>query len=112
MPKHKPEDIIYLAGMIDTRTDGLKILNDNSAVCIFDPKDTETPKQIVKLFGGEAREFLAGRNGKPLIGWYVSLEDRLRLLRLAEPYLKCDKLWYDRSVGRLEKAINSMKMRP
>jgi hypothetical protein len=112
MAKLKEEDLIYLAGMIDTRKDGIKFLNDTSAACTFDLKDTETPQVIAKLYGGEIREFASGRTGKPTVGWFVSLEDRLRLLKLAEPYLKCDKLWFDRVVGQFEKTINTRKVRP
>jgi len=42
------------------------------------------PKYMAKTYCGEAKEYTANRTGKTFWGWYLSLEDRFKLIKTIE----------------------------
>jgi hypothetical protein len=103
-----PEQVTYLAGILDSNPKGLRNISGIGYVGIAPTKDW--PTYMATTYGGEAKMFTSS-NSKVFWGWDVPLQRKLELLRLIRErgasHLDADTL--EKVEVKLSKAVQNEK---
>src|SRR5262245_662745 len=80
--KFSRDDLIYLTALFESTTQGFKSRGTIGATFIAPINSTWT-NVMAKEFGGTSSDFRSAK-GKPYMGWYTTLEQRLAIVKAIE----------------------------